>query len=60
MKIRPVFLAIAAMIALSSCAQTHFSALEQQQISIEDPALFESVALRGQLAICCSIFCLSA
>jgi murein DD-endopeptidase MepM/ murein hydrolase activator NlpD len=41
MKIRPVLLAIVAMIALSSCAQTQFTALEQQQISIEDPTLFE-------------------
>ena len=41
MKIRPFLLAIVAMIALSSCAQTQFTALEQQQISIEDPTLFE-------------------
>lgn len=41
MKIRPLFLAVVAMIALTSCAQTQFSALEQQQISIEDPTLFE-------------------
>ncbi len=41
MKIRHLSLAIAAMIALSSCAQIQFSALEQQQISISDPSLFE-------------------
>ena len=41
MKIRHLSLAIAAMIALSSCAQTQFTALEQQQISISDPSLFE-------------------
>lgn len=41
MKIRPFLLAIVTMIALSSCAQTQFTALEQQQISIEDPTLFE-------------------
>ena len=41
MKIRPFLLAIVAMIALSSCAQTQFTALEQQQISIENPTLFE-------------------
>jgi murein DD-endopeptidase MepM/ murein hydrolase activator NlpD len=41
MKIRPFLLAIVVMIALSSCAQTQFTALEQQQISIEDPTLFE-------------------
>lgn len=41
MKIRPFLLAIVAMIALSSCAQTQFTALEQQQISMEDPTLFE-------------------
>ena len=41
MKIRHLSLAIAVMIALSSCAQTQFSALEQQQISISDPSLFE-------------------
>ena len=41
MKIRPFLLALVAMIALSSCAQTQFTALEQKQISIEDPTLFE-------------------
>lgn len=29
------------MLTLSSCAQTKFTALEQQQISVEDPTLFE-------------------
>lgn len=41
MKIRHIFLAVVVMIALSSCAQTKFTALEQQQISIEDPKIFE-------------------
>ena len=41
MKLRHVFLFLSVMIALSSCAQTQFTALEQQQISIEDPGLFE-------------------
>ena len=41
MKIRHLSLIVAAMVALSSCAQTQFTALEQQQISIEDPSLFE-------------------
>ena len=41
MKIRHLVLAVVAMITLSSCAQTKFTALEQQQISIADPILFE-------------------
>ena len=41
MKIRHILLTLTAMVALSACAQTQFSALEQQQISIEDPTLFE-------------------
>ena len=41
MKIRHLVLAVVAMITLSSCAQTKFTALEQQQISIADPTLFE-------------------
>lgn len=41
MKTRQIVLTLIAMIALSACAQTQFTALEQQQISIEDPALFE-------------------
>ena len=41
MKIRHLTLVLAMMVALSSCAQTQFTALEQQQISIEDPSLFE-------------------
>ena len=32
MKLRHVFLFLSVMIALSSCAQTQFTALEQQQI----------------------------
>lgn len=41
MRIRPFSLIVVVMIALSSCAQSQFTALEQQQISIEDPGLFE-------------------
>lgn len=41
MKMRRLTLFLTAMIALSSCAQTQFTPLEQQQISIEDPQLFE-------------------
>ena len=41
MKIRHLSLAVVVMFALSSCAQTQFTALEQQQISISDPTLFE-------------------
>ena len=41
MKTRQIVLTLIAMIALSACAQTQFTALEQQQISIEDPTLFE-------------------
>ena len=41
MKIRHLVLAVVTMITLSSCAQTKFTALEQQQISIADPTLFE-------------------
>jgi len=32
---------MATALTLSSCAQSHFTALEQQQISINDPQLFE-------------------
>ena len=39
--LRHLTLSLVAMIALSACAQTQFTALEQQQISIEDPQLFE-------------------
>ena len=41
MKMRHFFLSLIAMVALSACAQTSFTALEQQQISIADPTLFE-------------------
>ena len=41
MNIRHLSLILITMIALSSCAQTQFTALEQQQISIEDPMIFE-------------------
>jgi murein DD-endopeptidase MepM/ murein hydrolase activator NlpD len=40
-QLRRVFLTSVLVLALSSCAQTKFTALEQQQISIEDPTLFE-------------------
>ena len=40
MQIRVLLLSTLLMLTLSSCAQS-FTALEQQQISIEDPALFE-------------------
>ena len=38
---RRLLLPAVMMLALSACAQKPFSALEQQQISIENPALFE-------------------
>ncbi len=41
MKIKSIILVTALMMTLSGCAQSNFSALEQQQISIEDPTLFE-------------------
>lgn len=41
MKFRHISLFVTLVLALSSCAQTKFTALEQQQISIEDPTLFE-------------------
>lgn len=41
MKSRHISLFVTLVLALSSCAQTKFTALEQQQISIEDPTLFE-------------------
>ena len=41
MKLRHISLLSALMLTLSSCAQTKFTALEQQQISVEDPTLFE-------------------
>ncbi len=40
MKLRHLFLSTITMLTLSSCAQS-FTALEQQQISIDDPKLFE-------------------
>ena len=40
-QLRRIFLTSVLVLALSSCAQTKFTALEQQQISIEDPTLFE-------------------
>lgn len=40
-KLRHIFLILVMVLTLSSCAQTRFTALEQQQISIEDPKLFE-------------------
>ena len=39
--LRQLLLTSVTVLALSSCAQTKFTALEQQQISIEDPTLFE-------------------
>ena len=36
-QLRRIFLTSVLVLALSSCAQTKFTALEQQQISIEDP-----------------------
>ena len=36
-----LFSAILMLITLTGCAQSSFTALEQQQISIEDPQLFE-------------------
>jgi len=41
MKIKYAILLAALALALSSCAQSKFSALEQQQVSMEDPMLFE-------------------
>ena len=41
MNIRYTILFIVAAMTLSACAQSKFTALEQQQISIEDPLLFE-------------------
>lgn len=41
MKVRYLLSATVLTLALSACAQGKFSALEQQQISIEDPQLFE-------------------
>lgn len=41
MKIKSFFLIIVWMLALSGCAQSRFTAQEQQQISVEDPLLFE-------------------
>lgn len=40
MKIKSLFLFIVMMLALTGCAQTKFTAQEQQQISVEDPLLF--------------------
>ena len=40
-RLRHLFLSGVMVLTLSACAQTKFTALEQQQISIEDPALFE-------------------
>ena len=40
MRIRTLLISALLMLTLSSCAQS-FTALEQQQISIEDPSLFE-------------------
>ena len=40
MKLRHISFLSALMLTLSSCAQTKFTALEQQQISVEDPTLF--------------------
>jgi len=40
-KLRHIFLTIVLVLTVSSCAQTKFTALEQQQISIEDSKLFE-------------------
>ena len=40
-QLRRIFLTSVLVLTLSSCAQTKFTALEQQQISIEDPTLFE-------------------
>ena len=40
-QLRNVFLTLLTMWTLSACSQTSFTALEQQQISIEDPTLFE-------------------
>lgn len=40
-KIRHLLLAITAMVAITSCAQSQFSDLEKQQVSIEEPGLFE-------------------
>ena len=45
MQIRALLLSTLLMLTLSSCAQS-FTALEQQQISIEDPALFEKSGWR--------------
>lgn len=41
MKRRHLFLSMVLTLTLSACAQTKFTALEQQQISIQDPTLFE-------------------
>ena len=41
LKIKYSILFAALILALSSCAQSKFSALEQQQVSMEDPMLFE-------------------
>ena len=38
---RQIYLLFVLVLAISSCAQTKFTALEQQQISVEDPTLFE-------------------
>ena len=40
-KVKYAILFAALVLALSSCAQSKFTALEQQQISMEDPTLFE-------------------
>lgn len=39
--LRNIFITSLTLWTLSACSQTSFTALEQQQISIEDPALFE-------------------
>jgi len=39
--LRHYFLASLTVLTMSSCAQSRFTALEQQQISIEDPLLFD-------------------
>jgi murein DD-endopeptidase MepM/ murein hydrolase activator NlpD len=41
MKLRHLLLSTITLLTLTACAQSKFTALEQQQISIEDAALFE-------------------
>ncbi len=40
-QLRKILLSSLMILTMSSCAQSRFTALEQQQISIEDPKLFE-------------------